>query len=115
MVDLEDLQKVLGISFRDLSLLRQALVHSSYLNENPTFCFPSNERLEFLGDSLLGFVVSEELYRIFPHFSEGALTKSRAALVCGETLSKLALSLGLGNYLCLGQGTWWISTHSLEP
>jgi ribonuclease-3 len=98
------LQDTLGIAFRDLSLLQQALVHRSYLNENPDFALPSNERLEFLGDALLGFVVAEKLYRGFPHLSEGEMTKLRAALVRKETLARLASSLGLGAYLYMGRG-----------
>ena len=104
MADLGSLEQALGISFTDTSLLRQALVHQSYLNENPGFTLASNERLEFLGDAVLGFIVAGELYQEFPHFDEGELTRSRAALVCRETLSQLALSLGLGDYLYLGQG-----------
>ena len=98
------LQGILGIQFKDESLLQQALVHRSYLNENPALHLVSNERLEFLGDAVLGFVVADELYSRFPDFSEGELTKLRAALVRGETLSRIASSLQLGDYLYLGRG-----------
>lgn len=104
MVGLDALQKALGVTFRDPSLLEQALVHRSYLNENPEFPLPSNERLEFLGDSLLGFVIAEELYRRFPHLSEGEMTRLRSVLVRMETLAHLAISLELGAYLYLGWG-----------
>ncbi len=104
MADLSVLQSTLGINFRDLSLLQQSLVHRSYLNENPDFGIPSNERLEFLGDALLGFAVAEKLYEVFPTSSEGELTKIRAALVQKDTLARLAKNLELGNYLYLGRG-----------
>ncbi|GAH54131.1 unnamed protein product [marine sediment metagenome] len=68
MADLAALQQTLGISFNDPSRLEQALVHSSYVNENPGFAPVSNERLEFLGDAILGFVVAEKLYQDFPLF-----------------------------------------------
>ncbi len=104
MSELADLQDTLNIVFKDPALLKKALVHRSYLHENPDFDLPSNERLEFLGDSLLSFVIAEKLYKDFPHLSEGGMTKLRAALVRTETLARLARSLGLGNYLYLGRG-----------
>lgn len=104
MVDLDTLQSVLQVQFEDISLLKQALVHRSYLNENPDFELPSNERLEFLGDALVGLVVAEELYRQFPELPEGELTHLRSILVRKETLARLAVSLRLGDYLCLGKG-----------
>jgi ribonuclease-3 len=104
LLDHGALQAILGVSFKDESLLQQALVHRSYLNENPALHLVSNERLEFLGDAVLGFVVADELYSRFPEFSEGELTKLRAALVRGETLSRIASSLQLGDYLYLGHG-----------
>ena len=87
MLEADALQANLGIDFKDLSLLQQALVHRSYLNENPSSNLSSNERLEFLGDAVLGFVVASELYERFPELPEGELTKLRSALVRGETLS----------------------------
>ena len=104
MTDLVGLQSILGVSFSDPSVLQQALVHRSYLNEIPASPTASNERLEFLGDAVLGFVVAEEIFRRFPDLSEGELTKLRSALVRGETLSAIALSLRLGDYLYLGRG-----------
>lgn len=104
MTDLGKLQTTLGVNFKDESLLQQALVHRSYLNENAELRLTSNERLEFLGDAVLGFVVASELYDRFPDLSEGDLTNLRATLVRGETLGQIALSLELGEYLYLGRG-----------
>ena len=104
MADWTTLQKDLGISFNDLSLLQQAFVHRSYLNENPDFDLRANERLEFLGDAFLGFVIAENLYREFATLSEGEMTKLRAALVRQDSLARLASALRLGDYLYLGQG-----------
>jgi ribonuclease-3 len=104
MADWTTLQQDLGISFNDLSLLQQAFVHRSYLNENPDFALESNERLEFLGDAFLGFAIAENLYREFATLNEGEMTKLRAALVRQDSLARLASSLRLGDYLYLGQG-----------
>ncbi len=104
MADWSGLQTKLGVSFVDLSLLQQAFVHRSYLNENADFKLGSNERLEFLGDAFLGLVVAEHLFREFPHLSEGEMTKLRSDLVRQDSLARLASSLGLGDYLYLGQG-----------
>jgi ribonuclease III len=104
LADLAALQQALGISFNNLSLLEQALVHSSYTNENPGFAPNSNERLEFLGDAVLGLVVAEKLYRDFPRFAEGEMTKLRAALVRQDTLAHVARAISLGDYLYLGRG-----------
>ena len=79
-------------------------MHLSYLNENPSFARPSNERLEFLGDAILNFIVTEKLYKEFPQLPEGELTEIRAALVCRDTLAELASSLKLGDWLLLGRG-----------
>ena len=104
MVFLSALQQILGISFNDPSLLELAIIHSSYINENPDFAPASNERLEFLGDAVLGLVVAEKLYLDYPLFSEGEMTKLRSALVSRETLARTARDIGLGNYLYLGKG-----------
>lgn len=104
MMDWDDCQKSLGVAFRQESLLEQAFVHLSYLNENPSFAQPSNERLEFLGDAVLNFIVTEKLYEEFPKLSEGELTEIRASLVCRDALAELASSLKLGNWLLLGRG-----------
>jgi ribonuclease-3 len=104
LTDWRPLQQRIGITFRDLALLQQAFIHSSYINENPSFHLPDNERLEFLGDALLSFVVAERLYHEFPHFGEGELTEIRVLLVRQETLAQLASMLKLGDYLHLGKG-----------
>ncbi len=104
MADLAELQQTLGVSFNDLSLLQQALVHSSYVNENPGFVPASNERLEFLGDAILGLIVAEKLYQDFPQFTAGEMTGLRAALVCQDTLAHVARAIKLGDYLYLGKG-----------
>jgi len=104
MIDWNDCQKNLGISFHQESLLEQAFVHSSYSNENPDFAWPSNERLEFLGDAVLNFIVTEKLYEEFFKLPEGELTEIRASLVCRDTLAELASSLKLGDWLLLGRG-----------
>lgn len=104
MVDLADWQQILSIRFNNPTLLEQALVHSSYVNENPGAATTSNERLEFLGDSVLGMVIAEELYNRYPHHSEGDMTKMRSALVCSNTLRNIAESINLGDYIYLGKG-----------
>ncbi len=104
MIDWGSCQKILGIAFNNETLLEQAFVHSSYLNENPDFTLPDNERLEFLGDAILDFIVAERLYREFPKLPEGELTEIRASLVCRETLAGIASSLKIGDWLLLGQG-----------
>ena len=104
MADLTALQQTLGVSFNKLSLLEQALVHSSYVNENPGFAPASNERLEFLGDAVLGLIVAEKLYQDFPQLDEGEMTRLRAALVCQDTLARVARAIKLGDYLYLGKG-----------
>lgn len=102
LTDLAVLQQALGITFKDTSLLKQALMHSSYLNENPGLT--SNERLEFLGDAVLGLIVAEKLYQDFPQLAEGDMTKLRARLVRRDTLASIATTLRLGDYLYLGKG-----------
>lgn len=104
MADLAALQQTLGIVFNNTSLLEQALVHSSYFNENPGLVRTSNERLEFLGDAILGLVAAEKLYQDYPHFAEGEMTRLRSALVRRETLTRMAKAIGLGDYLYLGRG-----------
>ena len=104
LADLAALQEALGVSFDDTSLLEQALVHSSYINENPGLAPISNERLEFLGDAVLGLVVAEKLYQDFPQFTEGEMTKLRAALVRRDTLARMARVIKLGDHLYLGKG-----------
>jgi ribonuclease-3 len=104
VADLNELQKILGVSFQQPDVLTQALTHSSYANENPGIAPASNERPEFLGDAILGLIVAENLYRDFPSMSEGEMTRLRSILVKQETLAQIAASIGLGNYLYLGKG-----------
>ena len=101
---LTKLEQGLGYTFRNKALLENALTHSSYANENRERHLPDNERLEFLGDSILGFVVAEYLYRNFPDKPEGELTRIRADLVCERNLAEAAASIELGSYLLLGHG-----------
>ena len=100
---MKSLEEKLGYSFQDISLLEHALTHSSYANESRGR-YTSNERLEFLGDSVLGMVVADHLYRTSPDMPEGELTRTRAALVCEESLVEVAQALDLGSYLRLGKG-----------
>ena len=101
---MKTLEEKIGYSFRDRSLLENALTHSSYANEHRAAGVPSNERLEFLGDSILGLVVADHLYRTRPDLPEGDLTRIRAALVCEGSLVQVAQALDLGSYLKLGKG-----------
>ena len=101
---MESLEKKLGYTFRDRSLLSEALNHSSYDNEHRSAEVSSNERLEFLGDSVLGFVTAEFLFKTYGKLLEGDLTRIRAALVCEQSLYEVAKFLGLGQYLKLGKG-----------
>ncbi len=104
MSDIVKMQKILGVSFNRPALLEQALVHSSYINENPAGGLEHNERLEFLGDAVLDFIVADKLYHDFPALSEGEMTKLRAALVRRETLAQVARSIRLGDFLYMGKG-----------
>ncbi|HET6381338.1 MAG TPA: ribonuclease III [candidate division Zixibacteria bacterium] len=101
---LQGLGQRLGIELRDPEAIRRAFVHSSYYNENPHLIGGHNERLEFLGDAVLGLVVSRLLYERFPDDDEGSLTARRAAIVNRDALAALALRLGLDRYLLLGRG-----------
>ena len=101
---LKDLEAVIGYKFRNISLLQNALTHSSYANERWHNSLLSNERLEFLGDSVLGMLVAEYLYRNFPNRPEGELTRMRADMVCEQTLAAAANRIGLGQHLLLGHG-----------
>ena len=100
---MKQLQEKIGYTYKNPTLLRHALTHSSYANESRDR-LSSNERLEFLGDSVLGIVSAEYLYHYFPNLPEGELTKRRAALVCEKSLCGYARELGLGEYLLLGRG-----------
>jgi ribonuclease III len=104
MQKLAELQEKLSYVFRDATLLSTALTHRSYVNENPQSGGEDNERLEFLGDAVLGLCVSDLLMKKHPDFDEGTLSKIRSALVNEKPLADLALQLGLGDCLLLGRG-----------
>lgn len=104
MDDLKELEARLGVHFSDYSLLTRAVTHRSYLNENPEQSLEDNERLEFLGDAVLDFIVGAYLYHRYPEIKEGELTMLRAALVRTETLADFGRELSLGNCLRLGYG-----------
>jgi len=103
MAPARELAVRLGLPFRDLALLEQALVHSSYVHERPSAGL-SNERLEFLGDAVISLVISEALWERYPDEDEGSLTTRRAAIVSARGLSRIAQRLDLGSYLVLGLG-----------
>lgn len=101
---IKELETAIGYEFHNISLLQNALTHSSYANERWHNSLLSNERLEFLGDSVLGMLVAEYLYRNFPNRPEGELTRMRADMVCEQTLAAAAERIGIGNHLLLGHG-----------
>lgn len=98
---MQELQTKLNYQFKDRDLILTALTHSSYANEHKC---QSNERLEFLGDSVLGMVVAAYLYRLYPDMSEGKMTRLRAELVCEQSLHRVAGRMGFGEMLRLGKG-----------
>ena len=100
----EQLETILGVQFQDPSLLKLALTHRSYIYETAGAGLSSNERLEFLGDSILALISADFLYRTFPGLSEGELTDVRAVLVRTETLAGFAREIDLGKYLYMGKG-----------
>lgn len=104
MKDLSRLEKILDVSFQNKDLLKQSLVHRSYLNEHPGFALGHNERLEFLGDAVLELAVTRHLYAEFPDESEGVLTNWRASLVKSERLAEMADELKLNDFLYLSRG-----------
>ncbi len=101
---IKELEEAIGYRFHNISLLQNALAHSSYANERWHNGLLSNERLEFLGDSILGMLVAEYLFRSFPDRPEGDLTRMRADMVCEKTLASVADTLNLGKHLLLGKG-----------
>lgn len=102
--DLDNLQKKIGIKFKNLDLLKEALTHRSYLNENPTWEHDNNERLEFLGDAVLELVMTEELFKRFPEKEEGELTIYRAGVVNTKNLAAVAEKIGLTDQILLSRG-----------
>jgi len=101
---IKDLETAIGYRFQNITLLQNALAHSSYANERWHDSLKSNERLEFLGDSILGMVVAEYLYLQYPNRPEGELSRMRADMVCETSLAKIAERLDLGKHLLLGHG-----------
>lgn len=101
---MKKIEKTIGYSFKDPGLLELALTHSSYSNERGRGRLGCNERLEFLGDSILGYFTAEYLFGNYPNKPEGEMTKMRAELVCEQSLARVAEKLGLGDYLRLGRG-----------
>lgn len=101
---MDALEAKLGYAFHDRRLLENALMHSSYANENRARGYTSNERLEFLGDSVLGMVTATRLYHLYPDMPEGKMSRLRAELVCEQSLHAVALELNLGDYIRLGHG-----------
>ena len=104
MADVKEFQNIIGVDFQNMSLLEQALVHSSYINENPDYTLGHNEKLEFLGDAILGFFVAEKLYKDYPDANEGEMTRLRAALVSRDALARVTMGIRLGDFLYLGRG-----------
>lgn len=104
MKKIEDLEKKIGVDFKNQDLLKESLTHRSYLNEEPKWGLPHNERLEYLGDAVLELAVSENLYEKFPSFPEGQLTVLRAALVNYQMLAKIAQEIGLDSYILMSKG-----------
>ncbi len=101
---MEELERKLEYQFVNGTLLETALCHSSYANENKSAGLMSNERLEFLGDSILGQVVADHLYLSYPKMPEGQMTRLRAELVCAQSLHEVAKELDLGSFIRLGKG-----------
>jgi len=101
---IKDLEAAIGYRFHNITLVQNALTHSSYANERWHDSLRSNERLEFLGDSILGMVVAEHLYKNFPNRPEGELTRMRADMVCERSLADVAERINLGEHLLLGHG-----------
>jgi ribonuclease-3 len=104
MKNFENLEKKLGIKFKNKDLLTQAFTHRSYLNENPKFNLEHNERLEFLGDAVIELIVTDYLYQKYPKKPEGELTNWRAALVNAKMLANVAENLGFNDFILLSKG-----------
>ena len=111
---LETLEQSLGTSFKNKDLLKEALTHRSYLNENPAWPFSQNERLEYLGDAVLELAVTEDIFARFPKYQEGQLTLLRAALVNYQFLSKIAENLEVHKFLYLSKGEARDSSRARE-
>lgn len=105
MIDLREFEKKVNVTFKDRDLLKQAFIHRSYINENPRTGLAHNERLEFLGDAVLELIVTDFLYRKYPHKQEGELTSYRAALVNAQIIGSIAMNdLGMNDFMLLSKG-----------
>ncbi len=104
MKDLAKLEKIIGVKFKNKDLLKQSMVHRSYLNEHPEFRLPHNERMEFLGDAVLEIIVTEHLFHNFPDTPEGDLTNWRASLVNSKMLAEVANAIDLKEFIYLSKG-----------
>jgi ribonuclease-3 len=104
MINFTDFENKTKIVFKDKNLLKQAFIHRSYINENPSAGLSHNERLEFLGDAVLELVVTDFLYKKYPTYTEGELTALRSALVNAITLSEIASKIGMNDFLLLSKG-----------
>ncbi|OGY63959.1 MAG: ribonuclease III [Candidatus Harrisonbacteria bacterium RIFCSPHIGHO2_12_FULL_48_16] len=104
MPDTKNLEKNIGYVFKDKDVLKEALTHRSYLNENPKWGHQDNERLEFLGDAVLELTVTDELYKRFPDYKEGQMTGLRAALVNYQMLAEVSKSFSLEKFVLLSRG-----------
>ena len=104
MPNISEFEKILGYKFKDISYLKNALTHTSYINEHSDIPNGSNERMEFLGDSVLGLSVSEFLYENYKNLPEGVLSKIRSSVVCEDALASLAMKIKLGDFLFMGKG-----------
>jgi len=104
MIQFSDFEKKIKVVFKNKNLLKQAFTHRSYINENPATSLSHNERLEFLGDAVLELVVTDFLYRKYPHYAEGELTALRSALVNAIIISEIAGEIGMNDYLLLSKG-----------
>lgn len=104
MIQFSDFEKKIKVVFKDKNLLKQSFTHRSYINENPAVTLSHNERLEFLGDAVLELVVTDFLYKKYPHYTEGKLTALRSALVNAVIISEIALEIGMNDYLLLSKG-----------
>jgi len=104
MHQFSDFEKKVKIVFKDKNLLKQAFIHRSYINENPSINLSHNERLEFLGDAVIELIVTDFLYKKYPNFTEGELTAVRSALVNAIIISEIASQIGMNEYLLLSKG-----------
>lgn len=104
MVNFLDFEEKINVSFKNKDLLKQAFIHRSFINENPSMGLSHNERLEFLGDAVLELVVTDFLYKKYPGYTEGELTALRSALVNAVIISEIAFNVGMNEYLLLSKG-----------